>query len=51
MFEAVKIRQQGYPFRWSYEHFYKRYRCIGFDKIFLGKGCKVRERERGGICC
>jgi len=36
VFEAVKIRQQGYPFRWSYEHFYKRYRCIGFDKVFKG---------------
>jgi myosin heavy subunit len=34
VFEAVKIRQQGFPFRWSYEHFYKRYRCIGIDKFF-----------------
>lgn len=36
VFEAVKIRQQGYPFRWTYENFYKRYRCVGFDKIFKG---------------
>ena len=34
VFEAVKIRQQGYPFRWPYDQFYKRYRCIGMDPSF-----------------
>jgi myosin heavy subunit len=29
VFEAVKIRQQGFPFRWTHDQFYKRYRCIG----------------------
>lgn len=28
VFEAVKIRQQGFPFRWTHDMFYKRYRCI-----------------------
>jgi hypothetical protein len=29
VFEAVKIRQQGFPFRWSHEVFFKRYRSCG----------------------
>jgi len=27
VFEAVRIRQLGYPFRWTYDMFYRRYRC------------------------
>ena len=37
VFEAVKIRQQGFPFRWTYELFYKRYRCIGFAPPFRAR--------------
>ena len=29
VFEAVKIRQQGFPFRWLHEVFFKRYRSCG----------------------
>jgi hypothetical protein len=32
VFEAVKIRQQGYPFRWTHDEFYKRYRCVAYDR-------------------
>ena len=31
VFEAVKIRKQGYPFRWTYKGFATRYRCINPD--------------------
>jgi myosin-5 len=34
VFEAVKIRQLGYPFRWTYDLFYKRYRCCAADPVF-----------------
>lgn len=29
VFEAVKIRQLGFPFRWTHDAFFKRYRMIG----------------------
>jgi hypothetical protein len=29
VFQAVTIRQQGYPFRWTHEVFFKRYRACG----------------------
>lgn len=29
VFEAVQIRQQGFPFRWTHEVFYTRYRILG----------------------
>jgi len=29
VFEAVKIRQQGFPFRWTHQVFYERYRHVG----------------------
>eukprot|EP01129_Flabellula_baltica_P014859 TRINITY_DN724_c0_g1_i1.p1 TRINITY_DN724_c0_g1~~TRINITY_DN724_c0_g1_i1.p1 ORF type:complete len:1451 (+),score=398.06 TRINITY_DN724_c0_g1_i1:96-4448(+) len=28
VFEAVEIRRRGYPFRYTHEKFYKRYRCL-----------------------
>lgn len=33
VFEAVKIRQQGFPFRWLHKVFYERYRMIGPAKF------------------
>jgi hypothetical protein len=29
VFDAVTIRQQGFPFRWPHEVFFKRYRACG----------------------
>ena len=28
VFEAVRIRMQGYPFRYDHEHFFKRFKCL-----------------------
>ncbi len=28
VFEAVRIRKQGYPFRYTYERFVERYKCV-----------------------
>jgi hypothetical protein len=36
VFEAVFIRKQGYPFRYTHENFYKRFRMLG------GKGLKAK---------
>jgi len=32
VFEAVKIRQRGFPFRWTHDDFYKRYRCCARER-------------------
>ncbi|KAA0165511.1 hypothetical protein FNF31_01856 [Cafeteria roenbergensis] len=32
VFEAVKIRQRGFPFRWTHADFYKRYRCCARER-------------------
>lgn len=32
VFEAVKVRQLGFPFRHTYEKFFKRYRCVADDR-------------------
>ena len=45
VFEAVSIRKQGYPFRFSHEDFYKRFRCITEPKLPIltrgfADGCK-----------
>jgi len=31
VFEAVRIRKQGYPFRYTYERFVDRYKCLMLD--------------------
>jgi myosin heavy subunit len=45
VFEAVSIRKQGYPFRFTHEDFYKRFRCITKPKLpkltsGFKEGCK-----------
>ena len=37
VFEAVKIRQQGFPFRWEHDIFYKRYRSCATNKRMRDK--------------
>ena len=37
VFEAVKIRQQGFPFRWTHDIFYSRYRGCATDRSFRNK--------------
>ena len=32
IFEAVKIRKEGYPFRYSHQQFVHRYRCLPMTK-------------------
>ena len=34
VFEAVKVRQLGFPFRWTYDIFYKRYRVVAENRVF-----------------
>jgi myosin heavy subunit len=34
VFEAVKIRKTGYPFRWTHQAFAARFRPISLDKNF-----------------
>jgi sugar diacid utilization regulator len=46
VFEAVKIRQQGFPFRWTHELFYKRYRACAAGPNFrslIPKGMDWRQ--------
>jgi myosin heavy subunit len=37
VFDAVKIRQRGYPFRWTHEVFFKRYRACGEAAKMFGR--------------
>lgn len=36
VFEAVKVRQQGFPFRWTHDAFFKRYRCAASNAKLRG---------------
>jgi hypothetical protein len=36
VFEAVRVRQLGFPFRFKHAIFYMRYRCICYNLFFLG---------------
>ena len=45
VFEAVKIRQQGFPFRWTHQVFYTRYRILGGPE-HTGKVSLSRVRAR-----
>eukprot|EP00472_Partenskyella_glossopodia_P009453 CAMPEP_0197517112 /NCGR_PEP_ID=MMETSP1318-20131121/2083_1 /TAXON_ID=552666 /ORGANISM="Partenskyella glossopodia, Strain RCC365" /LENGTH=1597 /DNA_ID=CAMNT_0043066413 /DNA_START=40 /DNA_END=4833 /DNA_ORIENTATION=+ len=56
VFEAVKIRKQGYPFRYTHENFLKRFKCIDQKRNWGNgkKGCfallkemKVNEAQVG----
>ena len=50
VFEAVRVRQLGFPFRYVYEVFYKRYRCIAqhpdFRKNIPASGFPYKDRCR-----
>jgi hypothetical protein len=44
IFEAVKIRQSGYPFRLSHQQFYNKYRCCSSLPYLNGDfkdGCEL----------
>ncbi len=37
VFQAVTIRQRGFPFRWTHEAFFKRYRACGDAGSVFGR--------------
>ena len=47
VFEAVKIRQQGYPFRWTHQVFFQRYRCTGGPEF---SGTIPRDQDWMSLC-
>ena len=56
VFEAVKIRQQGFPFRWTHEVFFKRYRACGeaykvFPRLMRGGGFRYADLSKKVRCC
>ena len=45
MFEAVTIRKRGYPFRYTHEQFFQRFRPILFKKKRGKKSKKKRSKD------
>jgi myosin heavy subunit len=43
VFDAVTIRQQGFPFRWTHEVFFKRYRACGDASRLFNRNLVVGE--------
>jgi myosin heavy subunit len=63
VFEAVKIRKLGFPFRYTHEEFFKRFKIIcqhkAWGKMSHLDGCKflIQEMKQtfdkvcGDVCC
>ena len=54
VFEAVAIRMQGYPFRYSHEEFFKRFRCLCKTPLAVesgawSTGCHTIVDELSGV--
>ncbi len=51
VFEAVQIRKQGYPFRWTYAAFATRYRCINPNYKYKNKVKGASDTEGAKALC
>lgn len=49
IFEAVRIRQLGFPFRWSYKKFYERYHALDDGSDVRGGAPKAAKGATGRL--